>query len=122
MPNHSRPTAAAWCEIDAASASEQSTERLEWVQSKESGAAIHRPVFPAFRQQISSYLLAQRPQGVQLLVVDLRTAMHAGFGDLGEPFRAIALCVYFLTCAGIAQLLYRAFKRSSHVGIAVNAR
>src|ERR1700676_3538400 len=32
-----------------------------------------------FRQQISSYVLAQRPQGVQLLVVALRPAMHVGF-------------------------------------------
>src|SRR3984893_17784188 len=49
---------------------------------------FHRAVFSAFRQQIASYLLAKRPQGVQLLVVDLRPAMHAGFCDLAEPLRA----------------------------------
>src|SRR6266699_3451305 len=60
----------------------------------------HRAVFSAFSEQIASYLLAQRPQGVQLLVVDLRPAMHAGFGDLGEPLRAIARCVHALPRAG----------------------
>ena len=85
MLNHSRPTVAAWCENDAASASEQSTKPPEWVQSKELPQQPHRAVFPAFGQQISSYLLAQRPQCVQLLVVDLCPATHAGFADL--PFR-----------------------------------
>src|ERR1017187_8696328 len=61
---------------------------------------VHRAVFPAFGQQISSYLLAQRPQCVQLLVVDLRPATHACFGDLGEPFRAIAWCVHALPRTG----------------------
>src|ERR1017187_1139741 len=61
---------------------------------------VHRAVLSAFRQQISSYLLAQRSQCVQLLVVDLGPAMYAGFGDLGEPFRAIAWCVHALPCAG----------------------
>src|SRR6202158_1227511 len=61
---------------------------------------VHRAVFPAFGQQISSYLLTQRSQCVQLLVVDLRPAMHAGFADLGEPFRAIAWCVHALARAG----------------------
>src|SRR3984893_11360515 len=61
---------------------------------------FHRAVFSAFRQQISSYLLAQRPQGVQLLVVDLRPAMHAGFCDLAEPLGAIAWCVHALPRAG----------------------
>src|ERR1700730_10349412 len=61
---------------------------------------FHGAVFAAFRPRISSYLLAQRPQGIQLLVVDLRPAMHAGFADLGQPFRAIAWCVHTLPRAG----------------------
>jgi hypothetical protein len=47
-------------------------------------------VFAAFRQQITSDLLAQRPQSVELLVVDLRPATYASFADFGQPFRAIA--------------------------------
>src|SRR5260221_9110745 len=39
MPNRGRPTVVAWCESDAASASERSAETLEWVQWKESDAA-----------------------------------------------------------------------------------
>src|SRR6202165_6160686 len=46
---------------------------------------FHGAVFPALCQQISSYLFAQRPQCVQLLVVDLRPTMHAGFADLCQP-------------------------------------
>jgi hypothetical protein len=72
---------------------------------------FHRAVFSAFGQQVSSYLLAQRPQRIQLLVVDLRPAMHAGFGDLGEPLRAIAWCVRALPRAGDGPAAVKSFQR-----------
>src|ERR1700688_1932651 len=39
-PGRSRPTVAAWCESDGVSASARPAEPLEWVQSRESAAAI----------------------------------------------------------------------------------
>src|ERR1700686_3196384 len=57
-------------------------------------------MFPTLGQQISSYLLAQGPQRVQLLVVNLCPATHAGFGDLAETLRAITRRVHALARAG----------------------
>jgi hypothetical protein len=53
MLSHGGPTVAAWCENDAASASDQSTKRTESVQLKESAAAFPGAVFPAFGQKIT---------------------------------------------------------------------
>ena len=94
MPNRSRPTvAASSAKTDAASASKQSTKRRnsDGVNRRESAGAISSRYVSGLHQQrvISSYLFAERPQPVQLLVVDLRTATHASFADLGEPFRAM---------------------------------
>ena len=57
-------------------------------------------MFRTLAQQFSSYLLAQRPQRVPLLIVNLRPPAHGSFGDLAEPLRTIAWCVHALACAG----------------------
>jgi hypothetical protein len=41
-------------------------------------------VLSALGQQIAPHLLAQNIQRVELLVVELGSAAHAGFGDLAE--------------------------------------
>ena len=51
---------------------------------------IRCAVLLALRQQIPSSLLADRLQRVELLVVELRPAAYAGFGDLGQPFVPMA--------------------------------
>jgi hypothetical protein len=42
-------------------------------------------MLPALDQQLASHLLVQEQQGVELLVVKLRPAAHAGFGDFRQP-------------------------------------
>ena len=66
MLSHGRPTVAAWRKNDAASASEQSTKRTESVQWKESAAAFHGAVFPAFGQKIAHQHL--RDTGLEQIV------------------------------------------------------
>src|SRR5260370_42643749 len=61
---------------------------------------LHRAVLSALGQQIAPYLLAQTIQRVELLVVELGSAAHAGFGDLAEPFRTLAWCVDLLAGTG----------------------
>src|ERR1700731_799090 len=54
-----------------------------------------RFVLLAFHQQIPPYLLAQGPQGIQLLVVVFGASSHTSFGDLVEPFRTVTCCIHF---------------------------
>ena len=75
---------------------------------------FRRAVFPTLGQQLSSYLLAQRPQRVQLLVVDLRPPSHADFADLGQPFTTIARCVQALARAGNSPASIESFQTIHH--------
>jgi hypothetical protein len=49
---------------------------------------------------IAPHLLAQGPQGIELLVVELRAAMHARFADLRQPRGTVARCIDLLAGAG----------------------
>src|SRR6266849_8308306 len=49
-----------------------------------------RAVLVSLNQQITPHFLAQRPQGIELLIVELRPAAYAGFGDFTEPCGTIA--------------------------------
>src|SRR6185369_6158157 len=101
MPNHSRPTVAAWCENGAASASERSTERRESVQSKGFGAASSSPCVsglpPTDLVVLARATIAMRPTADSRSLPD--DAPRLG-GDLGQPFRTIAWCVHALPRAG----------------------
>ena len=57
-------------------------------------------VLPALDQQLTSHLLVQEQQGVELLVVKLCSAAHAGFGDFHQPLGTVARCVNLLTGTG----------------------
>jgi transposase len=50
-------------------------------------------VLPSLSQQLFPGLLAQKTQGVELLVVKLAPPAHARFRDLAQPFRAVTRCV-----------------------------
>src|SRR5260370_41025546 len=54
------------------------------------------------RQEISSHLLAQSLQGIELLVEELGPTAHAGFRYFAEPFRTMVRCVDGRTFAGNA--------------------
>src|ERR1039458_8020797 len=51
---------------------------------------LERLVLPALGQQFAPHLLAQRPQRIELLVVELRPAAHTRLGDLAEPRGTVA--------------------------------
>jgi hypothetical protein len=53
-----------------------------------------------FREQCAPHFLAQCPQRIELLVVELRPAAHAGFLDLAQPLCSIAFCVNLFSSAG----------------------
>jgi hypothetical protein len=57
-------------------------------------------VFPALGQQLFAGLLVEKPQCVELLVVELGPTAHASCGDFLEPFGAMARCVNLLTRTG----------------------
>src|ERR1700690_4644712 len=61
---------------------------------------IRRVVLLALPQQIASDLLTKSLQCVELLIVELCPAAHAGFGDLGQPFVPMAWRVDSLAGAG----------------------
>src|SRR5260370_9978180 len=54
------------------------------------------------RQEISSHLLAQSLQGIELLVEELGPTAHPGFRYFAEPFRTMVRCVDGRTFAGNA--------------------
>src|SRR5258707_3034489 len=54
-------------------------------------------VLSALGQQLSPRLLVQEQQGIELLVVKLRPAAHAGLGDFLQPFGAMTRFVNLLT-------------------------
>src|SRR5258708_12969223 len=55
-----------------------------------------RLVLLTFHHQIPSYLLAQGPQSIQLLVVVFGASPHTSFADLAEPFRTVTWCIHFV--------------------------
>src|SRR5260370_13004158 len=54
------------------------------------------------RQEISSHLLAQSLQGIELLVEELGPTAHPGFRYFAETFRTMVRCVDGRTFAGNA--------------------
>ena len=73
--------------------------------------AFPRRVFLALTKQLAPHLLAQRPQRIELLVVELRAAMHAGFGDLRQPLGTMVRRIDLLAGAGNGPTTVRAFTR-----------
>jgi hypothetical protein len=59
-------------------------------------------VLSTLRQEISSYLLAQSLQGIELLVEELGPTAHADFRYFVEPFRTMVRCVDGCTFTGNA--------------------
>src|ERR1700676_1170070 len=71
-----------------------------------------RLVLLTFHHQTPSYLLAQGPQSIQLLVVVFGASPHTSFADLAEPFRTVTWCAYTsLPAHGMPQLRYNALSR-----------
>jgi hypothetical protein len=53
-------------------------------------------MFAALGQSFAPHLLAQRPQRIELLVVELRPAVHTSLTDLAEPLGTIAARINLL--------------------------
>src|SRR5271169_746034 len=57
-------------------------------------------MFLALDEEIPTCLLPQPLQGIELLIEELGSTAHPSFGDLAQPFAAVARCVYGCTGAG----------------------
>src|ERR1039458_4254853 len=74
--------------------------RPDWTDRGNLAEQLERLVLPALGQQFAPHLLAQRPQRIELLVVELRPAPHSRLSDLAEPLGTIARRIDLLTGAG----------------------
>ena len=71
-------------------------------------------MFSALGQQLSPHLLVQKQQRVELLVIHLGPAAHAGLDDFLEPCSAMARRVHLLASTGDGPASVDRFQTNHH--------
>ena len=88
--------------------------RADWTNRGDLAQPFQRLVFPALGQRLAPHLMAQGPQLIESLVVELCPAAHTGFSDFAEPLGAIARRIDLLAGAGNGQTAMHRLQTRHH--------